>query len=244
MALGRPVRGAGVDSGAAGDGALTGAPAPTLGVFALMILAFGMLMVALRHSRALVVQLREARGEVARLAAADERLRIARDLHDLLGHSLSLIVLKSERARWLADRDPARAVTEIGDIESVARSSLADACEAISGYRRRELGVELDGARAVQAAAGIDTTVRTRGEPLPKTADGVFSWVVRESVANVIRHAHATRCVIEIRPAAGRWLPGRGPRSRWLRLMTRTWCGARWRHCSGWRRTWKSWRRR
>jgi two-component system, NarL family, sensor histidine kinase DesK len=126
-------------------------------------------------------------------------VRIARDLHDLLGHSLSLIVLKSELARRLADRDPARAVTEIGDIESVARSSLADVREAISGYRRRDLGEELDGARAVLAAAGVDTTVRMAGAPLPEAADGVFGWAVRESVTNVIRHARASRCVIEVR---------------------------------------------
>ncbi|MDP9847872.1 sensor histidine kinase [Streptosporangium lutulentum] len=182
----------------AGDGVLLGAPAPMIGGFALVLLAFGMMMVALRHARTLVAQLREARGEVARLAAADERLRIARDLHDLLGHSLSLIVLKSELARRLADRDPARAVTEIGDIESVARSSLADVREAISGYRRRDLGEELDGARAVLAAAGVDTTVRMAGVPLPEAADGVFGWVVRESVTNVIRHARASHCVVEV----------------------------------------------
>ncbi|MEV4299168.1 sensor histidine kinase [Microbispora rosea] len=182
----------------AGDGMLVGAPAPMIGGFALVLLAFGMMMVALRHSRTLVVQLREARGEVARLAAADERLRIARDLHDLLGHSMSLIVLKSELARRLADRDLARAITEIGEIESVARSSLADVHEAISGYRRRDLGEELDGARAVLAAAGVDTTVRMAGAPLPEAADGVFGWAVRESVTNLVRHARASRCVIEV----------------------------------------------
>jgi two-component system sensor histidine kinase DesK len=180
------------------DGLLMGARVPVIGAVALVLLAFGMLMVALRHARTLVAQLREARGEVARLAAADERLRIARDLHDLLGHSLSLIVLKSELARRVADRDPARAVTEIADIESVARSSLADVREAISGYRRRDLGEELDGARAVLAAAGVDTTVRMAGAPLPEPADGVFGWAVRESVTNVIRHARASRCVIEV----------------------------------------------
>ncbi|MFG2071741.1 sensor histidine kinase [Nonomuraea maritima] len=181
-----------------GDGLLVEAPLPMVGGIALVLLAFGMMMVALRHSRTLVAQLHEARGEVARLAAADERLRIARDLHDLLGHSLSLIVLKSELARRLAERDPARAVAEIGDIESVARSSLADVREAISGYRRRDLGEELDGARAVLAAAGVDATVRMAGAPLPEAADGLFGWAVRESVTNVVRHARASRCVIEM----------------------------------------------
>ncbi|WP_051458240.1 sensor histidine kinase [Microbispora sp. ATCC PTA-5024] len=182
----------------AGDGVLIGAPATMIGGIALVLLAFGMMMVALRHSRTLVAQLREARGEVARLAAADERLRIARDLHDLLGHSMSLIVLKSELARRLADRDLDRALTEVGEIESVARSSLAEVREAISGYRRRDLGEELDGARTVLAAAGVETTVRMAGAPLPEAADGVFGWAVREAVTNVIRHARPSRCVIEV----------------------------------------------
>ncbi|GAA1554432.1 sensor histidine kinase [Actinomadura kijaniata] len=172
-------------------------PAATGGI-ALMLLSFGMMMVAFRHSRTLVAQLREARGEVARLAAADERLRIARDLHDLLGHGLSLIVLKSELARRLAERDPARAVAEIGDIEVVARTSLADVRAAISGYRRRDLAEELDGARTVLAAAGVESVVRTAGPPPPGETDGLFGWAVREAVTNVVRHARAARCVIEV----------------------------------------------
>ncbi len=185
------------------DGLLIGAPLPMVGGIALVTLAFGMMMVALRHSRTLVAQLHEARGEVARLAAADERLRIARDLHDLLGHSLSLIVLKSELARRLAGRDLDRALGEVADIETAARAALANVREVVSGYRKRALGEELDGARAVLAAAGVDATVRMTGGVLPEAADGVFGWAVRESVTNVVRHARASRCVIEVAHGEG-----------------------------------------
>ncbi|TKK90410.1 sensor histidine kinase [Herbidospora galbida] len=184
-------------------GLLVGAPPAVYGGVAGGVLAFGILMFALRHQRTLVLQLQEARNEVARLAAADERLRIARDLHDVLGHSLSLIVLKSELARRLAGRDLDRAVGEIGDIETAARSALANVREVVSGYRRRALSEELDGARAALAAAGVDATVRMAGGPLPEAADGVFGWAVRESVTNVVRHARASRCVIEVAHGGG-----------------------------------------
>ncbi|WP_329519042.1 sensor histidine kinase [Spirillospora sp. NBC_01491] len=174
-----------------------------LPVLAVTALSLGMFMFAFRHARTLVQQLREARGEVARLAAADERLRIARDLHDLLGNSLSLIVLKSELARRVAERDPARTITEINDIESVARESLADVRAAISGYRRRDLTGELDGARAVLAAAEIGTTVRTSGTPLPGAVDGLFGWAVREGVTNVVRHSRAAHVHITVTCADG-----------------------------------------
>ncbi|MFI6514358.1 sensor histidine kinase [Spirillospora sp. NPDC050679] len=187
---------------AVAQGLLLGAPPQMIAVIALTLLSFGLLMVAFRHSRGLVAELRAARGEAARLAAADERLRIARDLHDLLGHSLSLIVLKSELARRVAERDPGRAAAEVADIERVARRSLAEVREAVSGYRRRGLAEELDGARAVLAAAGVAATVEGAVEgvdgSLPEAADGLFGWAVREGVTNVVRHARATRCAIMV----------------------------------------------
>lgn len=163
--------------------------------------SIGLMMVAFRRARILVNQLRAARGEVARLAATEERLRIARDLHDLLGHSLSLIVLKSELARRLAERDPsqvAKVAVEVGDIESVARQALADVREAVSGYRQRTLTDELDSARAILGTAGVDVVVRTSGGPLPDQLDGLFGWAVREAVTNVVRHAGATQCEITV----------------------------------------------
>ncbi|MGI5165953.1 sensor histidine kinase [Spirillospora sp. CA-253888] len=180
------------------QGLLLGAPPQMIAVISLTLLSFGLLMVAFRHSRGLVAELRAARGEAARLAAADERLRIARDLHDLLGHSLSLIVLKSELARRVAGRDTGRAIAEVADIEQVARRALAEVREAISGYRRRGLAEELDGARAVLAAAGVAVAVEGADGPLPEAADGLFGWAVREGVTNVVRHARATRCTITV----------------------------------------------
>lgn len=177
---------------------LTDASAAGTMTVSVTALAIGLMMLGFRHSRMLVEQLQEARGEVARLAATEERLRIARDLHDLLGHSLSLIVLKSELARRIAERDPAKTIGEINDIESVARQALADVREAVSGYRQRNLAEELDSARAVLAAAGVQPTVRTAGTPLPDVIDGLFGWAVREGVTNVVRHARATRCTLVI----------------------------------------------
>ncbi|MFC4909005.1 sensor histidine kinase [Actinomadura gamaensis] len=170
---------------------------------AMTALSIGLFMLAFRHARTLVQQLREARAETTRLAAANERLRIARDLHDLLGHSLSLIVLKSELARRMAPRDVDRAIAEVNDIESVAREALRDVRATISGYRRRDLTGELDGARAVLTAAGIEPVVRTSGTPLPDDADGLFGWAVREAVTNVVRHSRAHRCEIAVRREAG-----------------------------------------
>ncbi|HEX6473139.1 MAG TPA: sensor histidine kinase [Streptosporangiaceae bacterium] len=166
--------------------------------------SIGLMMVAFRHARVLVDQLRAARGEVARLAATEERLRIARDLHDLLGHSLSLIVLKSELAKRLGERDPAQVTREIADIESVARQALADVREAVSGYRQRTLTDELDSARAVLGTAGVEAIVRRSAGPLPDQLDGLFGWAVREAVTNVVRHARASRCEITVTNAAGR----------------------------------------
>ncbi|MDN3354593.1 sensor histidine kinase [Actinomadura sp. DC4] len=192
--------------GVAGAAALTlllcllaGAPGGTSALLAFEALTIGMLMVAFRTSRILVVQLREARGEVARLAASEERLRISRDLHDLLGHTLSLIVLKSEVATRLADRDLDRSLAEVRDIESVARQALADVREAISGYRQRSLTDELQNSRGVLAAADIELTVTTSGTPLPDQIDGLFGWAVREGVTNIVRHSRARTATITVR---------------------------------------------
>ncbi|MGI5224145.1 sensor histidine kinase [Actinoallomurus sp. CA-142502] len=166
-------------------------------------LTVGLLLFAFRTSRMLVVQLREARGEVARLAANEERLRIARDLHDLLGHTLSLIVLKSEVATRLAERDLDRSVAEVRDIEAVARQALADVREAISGYRQRNLTDELENARSVLAAADVELTIKSSGTPLPDQVDGLFGWAVREGVTNIVRHARARTAAITVRRQDG-----------------------------------------
>ena len=179
-------------------GALIHGPLATMALLAFETLTIGMLMLGFRTSRILVDELREARGEVAHLAANEERLRIARDLHDLLGHTLSLIVLKSEVATRLADRDRARSLAEVEDIQSVARQALADVREAISGYRQRNLADELQNARNVLAAAEIELTITTTGTPLPDPVDGLFGWAVREGVTNILRHSRARTATITV----------------------------------------------
>lgn len=164
----------------------------------LTVLGLGTATFGLRRSGVLVRHLEDAQGEVARLAAVEERLRIARDLHDLVGHSLSLIVVKSELAGRLAEIDPRAAAGEIADVESVARESLDQVRDAVTGYRQRSLVEVLDDARSALAAAAVRAIVRLPRRPLPGDIDQLLAWVVREGVTNVIRHAQATRCEITV----------------------------------------------
>jgi two-component system, NarL family, sensor histidine kinase DesK len=148
---------------------------------------------------ALARELSAVKAEAARLAVADERVRFARDMHDLLGHSLSLIVLKSELAGRLMDAgrvEPARA--EVRDIEEVTRRSLEEVREAVSGYRQALLGEELDNARDALAGAGIRTTVPTEVPTLEPEVDRLFGWAVREGTTNVLRHSQARSCEIRL----------------------------------------------
>lgn len=162
----------------------------------------GFVVIALVQSVKTSQQLRAAREEVASLAAVtEERLRIARDLHDLLGHNLSLIALKSELARRLVNVSPERAAAEIGDVESVARKALQEVREAVAGYRQPSLASELTGAREILTAAGI--IYRYEGDErasrgLPAAVDAALAWVVREGVTNVIRHSHARSCTLSL----------------------------------------------
>ena len=150
-----------------------------------------------------VRDLRAAREELARRAVEKERLRFSRDLHDLLGHTLSVIVVKSEAARRLAPRDLDAALLQITDIESVGRQALTEIREAVTGYREGSLATELDRARSALSAAGIDPVVRQSGPPLGPQAEVLLGWVVREAVTNVLRHSGATRCEITVDSAPG-----------------------------------------
>ncbi|HEY9521799.1 MAG TPA: sensor histidine kinase [Thermopolyspora sp.] len=185
------------------EGVLTGAALGGVFLVVFLGLTLGFLFMSVSNTRRLVGELRRAQREVARLAADDERLRIARDLHDLLGHSLSLIVLKSELAGRLAEQGSSRAADEIRDVEAVARKALVEVREAVAGYRRRGLSEELDNARIALEAAGVRVTVAASGTPLPDPLDGLFGWAVREGATNVMRHADATRCEITIAVAGG-----------------------------------------
>jgi two-component system sensor histidine kinase DesK len=143
-------------------------------------------------------KLRMAQEEIERLAAVAERERIARDLHDVLGHTLSVIVLKAELAGKLMERDPKRAAAEIADVESTARTALAEVREAIGGYRAQGLGAELAQARRTLDAAGVrlvcETEASAASHALRATAETVLSLAVREAVTNIVRHAEASEC--------------------------------------------------
>jgi two-component system, NarL family, sensor histidine kinase DesK len=165
---------------------------------AVQIVFFGLLLVAVRRRMELVRELEAARAQVAELAASEERLRISRDMHDLLGHNLSLIALKSELARKLLGRDPVAAEGEIRDITSVARGSLKEARAAVRGMRSASLASELDRAREVLEAATIEVELRTTG-PLPARVEAVLGFAAREGATNVVRHSGARRCEIVVR---------------------------------------------
>lgn len=145
-----------------------------------------------------VRELRAAREELARRAVEEERLRFSRDLHDLLGHTLSVIVVKSEAARRLAVRDLDAAVAQVADIESVGRQALTEIREAVTGYRRGSLATELDRAHSALAAAGITPAFHQSGPPLPQQTEALLGWVVREAVTNVLRHSGAAHCEITV----------------------------------------------
>ena len=144
-------------------------------------------------------ELSEARAEVARLAAENERTRIARDLHDLLGHSLTTITVKAGLANRLSGRDPDRAAKEIGEVEQLTRSALADVRAAVDGYRDVTLAGELASAQEVLRAAGIEARAPRAIEVDPEHAE-LFGWVVREGVTNVVRHSRAHTCTIAVGP--------------------------------------------
>jgi two-component system sensor histidine kinase DesK len=148
-------------------------------------------------------RLRLAQDEVQRLATVAERDRIARDLHDLLGHSLSVIVLKAELASRLAERDPARAVEEIRDVERVSREALAEVRKAVRGYRNSGFRDELARAREALDAAGVALDADVARVQLPPVEDHALALVLREAVTNVVRHARASRCRVSLGASTG-----------------------------------------
>jgi len=147
-------------------------------------------------------ELSEARAEVAGLAAENERNRIARDLHDLLGHSLTTITVKAALAKRLAEADPARAAREIGEVEELARRALTDVRAAVSSYREMTLAGELASAQEVLRAAGVTAHVLTPTDVVRPDLQELFAWVTREGVTNVVRHSRAGQCSITLGPGS------------------------------------------
>jgi len=161
------------------------------------VLAIGVVYTMRRADR-LVEQLQATRQALAEAAVAQERLRFSRDLHDLLGHTLSLIVVKAEAVRRLVDTDPATAAAQARDIEDVGRQALGEIRDAVAGYRDSGLQAEIAHARRILAAAGVTLTVRASVAELPAATDRLFAWVVREAATNVVRHSRSSRCEIAI----------------------------------------------
>jgi two-component system sensor histidine kinase DesK len=198
-----PTRGAavviGVTAAAVGAGlAAGGTDDSTVAAHMLTIVTIGVMLAALGSHARTIRELRAAREELARLAVSEERLRIGRDLHDLLGHTLSLVALKSELAAKLVRSDPERARSEMSEVQDVTRRALAEVREAVHGYRRLALDEALDGARTALSAAGIGVRVDGIVEDLPDEVENVLAWAVREATTNVVRHSGARTCAISL----------------------------------------------
>jgi two-component system sensor histidine kinase DesK len=179
----------------AAAGAIFGFATPTLGI--------GTLMLVVADLRARNEDLYDARAELARLAVADERARFARDLHDLLGHSLSVIALKAELAGRLLREQPSEAAGHVSEIEQVARGALSEVREAVSGYRQPTLDDEIAGAKMALSAAGIAAKIERPAVTLDPAIEAVLAWTVREGATNVIRHSGAGHCSVKVTAGLG-----------------------------------------
>lgn len=167
------------------------------GVMAASVAIFGMRAVMRRN-----IDLLRAEQENAGLAVENERTRFARDLHDILGHSLTVITVKAELAQRLLDVDLERARTELADLERLSRDALADVRRAVEGYRELTLPGELARARAALAAAEIEAHLPNSADDVPTDLRELFAWTVREGVTNVIRHSGARTCEVALTPVS------------------------------------------
>ncbi len=164
----------------------------------LLIRGLGLDMIGVARMGSAIRELQIARRELARLAVIEERERLARDLHDLLGHTLSVITLKSELAGCLVTEEPGRCIRELADIERVSRQMLREVRKTVAGYRQPTLANELDGARQLLEAARVACVVEQTIEDFPPALDATLAWTVREGVTNVIRHSRARQCFIRL----------------------------------------------
>jgi two-component system, NarL family, sensor histidine kinase DesK len=187
----------GCSAAAVGGSVLGGATSTAVGAGA-TTLGVGLLMVLMRDLRTRNLELMEARAELADVAVAAERERFARDLHDLLGHTLSVVALKAELAGRLLPDQPEQAAVEMGEVETVARQALREVRQAVSGYHQPTLDGELAGARMALSTAGIEADVERAAVTFAPEVEAVLAWAVREGATNVIRHSHARRCTLRI----------------------------------------------
>lgn len=153
---------------------------------------------AVQYLVGVVSELTRTREQLARAAVSDERLRFSRDLHDLLGHTLSVIVVKAQAVRRLIERDQPAATENARDIETIGRQALHEVREAVTGYRSVRLVEELANARAALAAGNIRAEITPPPAGLDDRVDSLLGWVVREGTTNVLRHAGARRCRVAV----------------------------------------------
>ncbi|GID28059.1 sensor histidine kinase [Paractinoplanes brasiliensis] len=147
-------------------------------------------------------RLAAAQQELADRAVQDERARIAADLHDILGHSLTVVTVKAELAQRLLDVDPARARQELNDLEGLARDALADVRATALGVRGISLPGEIAAAREALTAADVEADLPGAADDVPSRNRDLFAWTIREAVTNVVRHSHARHVVVTLSPAA------------------------------------------
>jgi two-component system sensor histidine kinase DesK len=164
-------------------------------------LLIGMNRLRMEQKHRADAKLRMAQEEIEHLAKTAERERIARDIHDVLGHSLSLIVLKSELAGRLLDSQPSRAALEIAEIETAARQALAEVRKTITGYRSEGFASELARAAQILETAGVRLNRPAKAPYLTPRHEATLSLVLREAVTNIVRHAGASECSIEVSTA-------------------------------------------
>ncbi|GAB3485339.1 sensor histidine kinase [Nocardiopsis coralliicola] len=182
-------------------------PEEVVGQMAVLLVFFAAIAAILRLLAEGMVRLLDMAEELiagreaqARLAVSEERLRFARDMHDLLGHSLSGIAVKSELARRLAERDPGRAGAEMAEVQLAAREALRDVRSAVTGYRKTDLAGDLERIGSVLRAAGTECRVRGGAADVPLHLHDAVAWLLREAATNVVRHSGAAQCEIALRP--------------------------------------------
>jgi two-component system sensor histidine kinase DesK len=162
--------------------------------------AAGLVMFGVKQVLAVNLNLIMMRDTQQALAVEQERGRFSRDLHDILGHSLTVVAVKAELAQRLMATDPEAATREVREIERLSRDALADIRKAVRGYQEVSLPAEIARAREALTAADIAVDLPNAVEEVTGPARELFAWVIREGVTNVLRHSHATACSISIRP--------------------------------------------
>jgi two-component system sensor histidine kinase DesK len=168
----------------------------------LAVLLAGVAVWGIRQAFERNQRLVDAQAELGALAVERERARIATDLHDILGHSLTVVTVKAELAQRLLDTDPERARTELRDLERLCRDALADVRSTTRGVRGVSLATELAAAREALAAANVQARLPSAADEIASPWRELFAWTIREAVTNLVRHSGATTCEIRLTPAS------------------------------------------